>query len=494
MEYNIVPKVQSFLNKDQLSLFIDGKQQPSQSGNKIAVHNPATEEILAYIPNASKEDTDLAVKTAYRTLKEGAWPKLLVNQREKIMLKYADIIEKNEPELAQLLVLEHGKLYADAKKEVSAAVNCFRYYAGWATKIEGSTLDVSLSGGSHFAYTKREPIGVIGAIAPWNVPIMMYAWKIAPALACGCTIVFKPSEVTPLTALFLAELSVEAGVPEGVINIVTGDGQNSGNDIVSHPLISKITFTGSTEVGKIIGQGAAKNLKEFTLELGGKNPVLVLDDADITKVPKGAAKGIFYNQGQVCVSGSRIYLPKNKYDNFVADLGSIANEMKTGHGLDSASQMGPLVSQKHMRNVMRYIDSGKESGAEVVAGGAKLFDKGYYVAPTVFSNPENKNIDILTEEIFGPVIVAVPYDGIDDLIQKANDTSYGLAASVWTNNVSNMHKTLEKLNAGMIYVNSPVRSDPNLPLGGFNQSGIGNELGSESIKAYTRLKSVVIAH
>ncbi len=490
----MLPKVESFLNKNQLSLFINGKQQAAQTDKLIAVHNPATEDILAYIPNASSADTEKAIKAADKALSLGKWPKLLANQREKMMLDYANIIEKNEPELAQLLVLEHGKLYVDAQKEVSAAVNCFRYYAGWATKIEGSTLDVSLGGADHFAYTKREPIGVVGAIAPWNVPIMMYAWKIAPALACGCTIVFKPSEETPLTALFLAELSAEVGIPEGVINVVTGDGENAGSDIVKHPLVSKITFTGSTNVGKIIGQGAAKALKDFTLELGGKNPVLVLDDADLNKVPKGAAKGIFYNQGQVCVSGSRIYLPKNKYDNLLGDIGEIANNIKTGNGMDASSQMGPLVSEKHMQNVMRYIDSGKTSGAEVIAGGSKLFNKGYYVAPTVFSNPDNKNIDILTEEIFGPVIVAVAYDGIDDLIQKANDTTYGLAASVWTNNVSNMHKTLAKLNAGMIYVNSPVRSDPNLPLGGFNQSGIGNELGSASIKAYTRLKSVVIAY
>jgi|TARA_B110000093_G_scaffold106898_1_gene114919 phenylacetaldehyde dehydrogenase len=494
MEYQILPRVKSFLSKKQLSLFIDGKQQAANTDKFIPVYNPATEDILTHIPNASTQDTEKAIKVADKALTTGKWPRLLANQREKMMLDYANIIEKNEPELAQLLVLEHGKLYADAQKEVSAAVNCFRYYAGWSTKIEGSTLDVSLGGADHFAYTKREPIGVIGAIAPWNVPIMMYAWKIAPALACACTIVFKPSEETPLTALFLAELSVEAGIPEGVINVVTGDGQNAGNDIVKHPLVSKITFTGSTNVGKIIGQGAAKTLKDFTLELGGKNPVLVLDDADLNKVPKGATKGIFYNQGQVCVSGSRIYLPKNKYDNLLGDIGDIANNMKTGNGFDVNSQMGPLVSEKHMQNVMRYIDSGKTAGAEVVAGGNKLFDKGYYVAPTVFSNPNNKKIDILTEEIFGPVIVAVAYDGIDDLIQKANDTSYGLAASVWTNNVSNMHKTLEKLNAGMIYVNSPVRSDPNLPLGGFNQSGIGNELGSASIKAYTRLKSVVIAY
>jgi phenylacetaldehyde dehydrogenase len=283
MEYQILPRVKSFLSKKQLSLFIDGKQQAANTDKFIPVYNPATEDILTHIPNASTQDTEKAIKVADKALTTGKWPRLLANQREKMMLDYANIIEKNEPELAQLLVLEHGKLYADAQKEVSAAVNCFRYYAGWSTKIEGSTLDVSLGGADHFAYTKREPIGVIGAIAPWNVPIMMYAWKIAPALACACTIVFKPSEETPLTALFLAELSVEAGIPEGVINVVTGDGQNAGNDIVKHPLVSKITFTGSTNVGKIIGQGAAKTLKDFTLELGGKNPVLVLDDAVLTK-------------------------------------------------------------------------------------------------------------------------------------------------------------------------------------------------------------------
>ena len=476
------------------SNFIGGKWQDGRSDFSFNVNNPATEEVIQSISEVNQEDIDLAISVAHHQIYEGEWHKMLPNKKEAILLKYADIIEQNTKELSEILVAEHGKLIGDAVKEVGATVNCFRYYAGWSTKIEGSTLDVSLGGANHFAYTKREPIGVVGAIAPWNVPMMMYAWKIAPALACGCAVVFKPSEETPLTALRLAELSQEAGIPNGVINIVNGRGATVGDYLVKHPKIHKITFTGSTEVGKIIGQGAAKTLKEFTLELGGKNPVLVLDDADMNAIPKGAAKGIFYNQGQVCVSGSRIYLPKKKYDNLLGDIGVIADTMKVGNGMDSASQMGPLVSEKHMHNVMKYIDSGKNSGAEVVAGGKKLFDKGYYVAPTVFSNPENKNIDILTEEIFGPVIVAVAYDGIDDLIQKANDTSYGLAASVWTNNVSNMHNTLAKLNAGMIYVNSPVRSDPNLPLGGFNQSGIGNELGSASIKAFTRLKSVVIAH
>ena len=476
------------------SNFINGKWKDGSSDFSFNVYNPDTEEVLQSISEASNNDIDKAINAAHFQIYEGTWYKMLPNKKEAILLKYADSIEQHTEELSRLLVAEHGKLLADAVKEVKATVNCFRYYAGWATKIEGSTLDVSLGGAQHFAYTKREPIGVVGAIAPWNVPIMMYAWKIVPALACGCAVVFKPSEETPLTALRLAEFAQEAGIPDGVINIVNGRGTTVGDYLVKHPMVCKITFTGSTQVGKIIGQEAAKGLKDFTLELGGKNPVLVLEDANMDAIPKGVAKGIFYNQGQICVSGSRIYLPKKKYDTILADIGDVASAMKVGSGLDAASQMGPLVSSSHLKNVMNYIDAGKSSGAEVVAGGEKLYDKGYYVAPTVFSNPDNQPISILKEEIFGPVIVAVSYDDVNDLIQKANDTNYGLAASVWTNNISNMHHVVNKLNAGMIYVNSPVRSDPNLPLGGFNQSGIGSELGSASIKAFTRLKSVVIAH
>ncbi|WP_103863537.1 aldehyde dehydrogenase [Aquimarina sp. I32.4] len=476
------------------SNFINGKWVDGSSDFTFTIYNPATEEEIQTISEAGTSDIDMAIDAAHHQIYQGDWHKMLPNKKEAVLLKYADIMEQHATELSQLLVTEHGKLLSDAQKEVGATVNCFRYYAGWATKIEGSTLGVSLSGAEHFAYTQKEPIGVVAAIAPWNVPMMMYAWKIAPALACGCAVVFKPSEETPLTALRLAELSQEAGIPNGVINIVNGRGATVGNYLINHPKVHKITFTGSTQVGKTIGTQAAQNLKDFTLELGGKNPVLVLDDADMESIPKGAAKGIFYNQGQVCVSGSRIYLPKQKYDTLLSDIGEVAKAMKVGNGMDANSQMGPLVSKTHMDNVMDYIDAGITAGAEVIAGGKKLYDKGYYVAPTVFSNPDNHKIDILKQEIFGPVLVAVAYDGIDDLIQKANDSHYGLAASIWTKDVSNMHHVLSKLNAGIIYVNSPVRSDPNLPLGGFKQSGIGNELGKASIEAFTRSKSVVIAY
>lgn len=482
------------LTNTQQSPFINGEFQDQITHSTTAVINPATEEVLAEVTNCDEITIDKAVQAANDALEDGAWSTLLPNQREKLLLDYATIIENNKATLAELLVLEHGKLLVDAKKEVSAAVNCFRYYAGYCTKIEGSTLDVSLSGGPHFAYTKREPIGVVGAIAPWNVPIMMYAWKIAPALACGCTVVYKPSEETPLTALRLAELSQEVNMPKGVINIVTGTGEVTGQAIINHPLVSKITFTGSTATGRIIGQNAARLLKAFTLELGGKNPVLVLEDADFSKVPAGVAKGIFYNQGQVCVSGSRLYLPKKHFDNTLADMSAIAQKMPLGSGLDAATKLGPVVSESHFKKVMAYIEQGKQDKMEVLSGGNRAFDKGYFIEPTIFANIDNQKVSISEEEIFGPVIVAMPYEDLDDLIAKANDTSYGLSASIWTQNMSKAHHLIDKVKAGIIYVNSPVRSDPNLPLGGFKQSGIGRELGKTAIEAYTELKSVCIAY
>jgi len=482
------------LTNKQQSPFINGKFQDQLDASTIAVINPATEEIIAKVSNCDIAIVDKAVQAANHALEKGAWSKLLPNQREKLLLDYATIIENNKASLAELLVLEHGKLLVDAKKEVSAAVNCFRYYAGWTTKITGDTLDVSLSGGKHFAFTKREPVGVVGAIAPWNVPIMMYAWKIAPALACGCTVVFKPSEETPLTALKLAELSLDANIPEGVINIVTGTGAITGQAIINHPLVAKITFTGSSATGRIIGQNAAKLLKKFTLELGGKNPVLVLDDADFSKVPAGVAKGIFYNQGQVCVSGSRLFLPKKHFDNTLADMSIIAQSMPLGSGLDAKTKLGPVVSENHFKKVMSYIEQGKQDKIELVSGGNRAFDKGYFIEPTIFANVDNKKVSISEEEIFGPVIVAMPYDDLDDLIAKANDTSYGLSASIWTQNMSKAHHLIDKIKAGIIYVNSAVRSDPALPLGGYKQSGIGRELGETAIDAYTELKSVCISY
>ena len=473
--------------------FINGKFQQTSTSTIPAI-NPATEEVLAEVSTCNAAIVHEAVQAAHQALANGKWSKLLPNQREKLLLDYARIIENNEADLAELLVLEHGKLLVDAKKEVKAAVNCFRYYAGFTTKIKGDTLEVSLSGGKHFAFTKREPVGVVGAIAPWNVPIMMYAWKIAPALACGCTVVFKPSEETPLTALKLAALSLEANIPEGVINIVTGTGVETGQAIINHPLVAKITFTGSSATGRIIGQNAAKLLKKFTLELGGKNPVLVLEDADFSKVPAGVAKGIFYNQGQVCVSGSRLFLPKKHFDNTLADMAAIAQKMPLGSGLDATTKLGPVVSKGHFKKVMSYIEQGKQDKMEVVSGGNCPFDKGYFIEPTIFANVDNKKVSISEEEIFGPVIVAMPYEDMEDLIAKANDTPYGLSASIWTQNMSKAHHLIDKIKAGIIYVNSAVRSDPNLPLGGYKQSGIGRELGDTAIDAYTELKSVCISY
>lgn len=328
---------------------------------------------------------------------------------------------------------------------------------------------------------------------PRNVPIMMYAWKIAPAIACGCSVIFKPSESTPLTALRLAELSTKIShFPKGLINVITGTGAITGQAIIQHPAVSKITFTGSSNTGRIIGQNAAKLLKPFTLELGGKNPVLVLDDADFSKVPAGVCKGIFYNQGQVCVSGSRLYLPKHKFENTLADIVGIASKMKLGSGFEADTTLGPVVSEDHFKKVIHYIEEGKTDNIEIVTGGNKGRNKGYFIEPTIFANTENKKVSVESEEIFGPVITAMPYDDIDDLVRKANDTIYGLSASIWTSNIHKAHTLIDKIKAGIIYVNSPVRSDPNLPLGGFKQSGIGRELGKSAIDAYTEIKSVCI--
>lgn len=476
------------------SNYINGEFVESKDAHAIHVINPADESVLYTIYETTDSEFEAAVQAAKHQFKKGIWAKLLPNQREKLIFHFADLLEQNKEDLARLIVMEQGKLLKDAYREVSGAVNCFRYFAGWSTKIEGSTLNLSLGGTESFAYVSREPIGIVGAIAPWNMPLSMFAWKCAPALACGCPVIFKSSEVTPLSALFAAKLSQEVGFPEGVINIVNGRGTTIGEKIVSHPDIHKITFTGSTTVGKIIGQQAAKHLKEFTLELGGKNPTIILPDADIEKVPAGAAKSIFYNQGQICVSGSRIYVHKDQYEQYCEKLISIADAMKLGSGLESSSDMGPLASRAHFEKVKKYIGLGVDSDAELIAGGDTGIDQGFFIRPTIFANPNNQAMPIATDEIFGPVLTVMTYDSLEGLIQKANDTPYGLSANVWGSNIGQIHKVVKALDAGIIYVNSAVRSDPNLPLGGFKQSGIGNELGRASINSYTREKSVVITY
>ncbi len=494
----LTEKVQKFLAKKKHHLYIDGHNSESSIEDNIPVINPADETTIGYVAVASTEDVDRAVKSSKRAFHPDAdWRKMLPSDRAKIIFKLADLIETHAESLAQMVTLENGKLIKDARSsDAGGAAHTFRYYAGWATKIEGETLDISQKqrgGQQNFAFTKREPVGVVAAIIPWNFPLSIAAWKVAPALAAGCTVVLKPSEETPLSALMLAELATEAGLPPGVLNVVTGDGTRTGAALSSHPEVSKVTFTGSIQTGKLIGKAAMENVNGVSLELGGKSPAIVFDDAiDLNAVAKGVAAGIFRNQGQVCVAGSRVYIQKKIFDKVVADIAHVAEGMKISHGFDESADMGPLVSQSHWTKVKNYIDKGEQE-SKMVTGGKNPMDKGYYLQPTIFSSEDNK-LSIIQEEIFGPVLVAVPFDDMDDAIAKANDNIMGLAATVWTANVSKSMKMIERLEAGIIYVNSPVRSDPNLPLGGFKQSGIGTELGKGGVYNYTKLKAVNIVY
>ncbi len=377
--------------------------------------------------------------------------------------------------------------------DVAGTVDFFRYMAGWATKIEGKTLDVSLGmpGEEFQAYTLRQPVGVVGQIIPWNFPLAMATWKLAPALACGCTSVLKPAEQTSLTALRLGELVLEAGFPPGVVNVVTGMGETAGAALVEHPGVDKIAFTGSTSVGKLIGKSAMDSLKRVSLELGGKSPVIVAADADVDQAVAGAAAAIFFNSGQVCTAGSRLYVEQKIYDKVVEGVAAVAKGTKLGPGHAPNSQMGPLVSHEQLERVLGYIDKGKSEGGEVVAGGARHGNQGYFVQPTVFAGVD-PNATIVREEIFGPVVVATPYKSVDEIAAIANDTTYGLAASVWTNDLSLAHKLTRRIRAGTVWVNTHNVIDPNLPFGGMKQSGIGRENGAAAIDLYTELKTVVM--
>jgi phenylacetaldehyde dehydrogenase len=494
----LTERVNQFLSTETHQLYIDGDYNASELGNTMSVVNPADETIIANVTIAQKRDVDKAVQSAKKAFHPDAdWRKMLPNERAKIMLKLADLIEAHKESLAQLVTLENGKLIKEARSsDAGGAAHTFRYYAGWATKIEGETLDISQQqrgGQQNFAFTRREPVGVVAAIIPWNFPLSIAAWKVAPALAAGCTVVLKPSEETPLSVLMLAELATEAGLPPGVLNIVTGDGITTGAALSSHPDVSKVTFTGSIQTGKIIGKAAMENVNGVSLELGGKSPAVVFDDAiDFNAVAKGVAAGIFRNQGQVCVAGSRVYIHKKVFDKVLTDISHVAEAMTISHGFDETADMGPLVSKLQWNKVKSYIDIGTQE-SKLITGGKNPMDKGYYLQPTIFSSEDNK-ISVIQEEIFGPVLVAVPFDDIDDALAKANDNVMGLAATVWTANVSKSMKMINRLQAGIVYVNSPVRSDPNLPLGGYKQSGIGRELGKTGVYSYTTLKSVNIVY
>ncbi|CKH03381.1 NADP-dependent glyceraldehyde-3-phosphate dehydrogenase [Streptococcus pneumoniae] len=418
---------------------------------------------------------------------EGPWSRMSTAERSRLMYKLADLMEEHKEELAQLETLDNGKPIRETMAaDIPLAIEHMRYYAGWATKIVGQTIPVS---GDYFNYTRHEAVGVVGQIIPWNFPLLMAMWKMGAALATGCTIVLKPAEQTPLSALYLAELIEEAGFPKGVINIVPGFGESAGQALVNHPLVDKIAFTGSTPVGKQIMRQASESLKRVTLELGGKSPNIILPDADLSRAIPGALSGVMFNQGQVCSAGSRLFVPKKMYDNVMADLVLYSKKLNQGVGLNPETTIGPLVSEEQQKRVMGYIEKGIEEGAEVLCGGSNPFDQGYFVSPTVFADV-NDEMTIAKEEIFGPVISAIPFNDIDEVIERANKSQFGLAAGVWTENVKTAHYVASKVRAGTVWVNCYNVFDAASPFGGFKQSGLGREMGSYALNNYTEVKSV----
>jgi phenylacetaldehyde dehydrogenase len=471
-------------------MFINGKWVNAASGKTFPTYNPATGEVLAQIAEGDREDVDRAVKAARAAFETGPWRKLTPSERGRLIWKLADLIDAHTEEFAQLESLDNGKPVTIARvADVPLAADLFRYMAGWATKVEGNTIPISAHGGKFLAYTLREPVGVVGQIIPWNFPLLMAAWKLGPALATGCCVVLKPAEQTPLTALRLGELIQEAGIPDGVVNIVTGYGETTGAPLAAHPNVDKIAFTGSTEVGKLIVHAAAGNLKKVSLELGGKSPNIVFDDADIENTIPGAAMAIFFNHGQCCCAGSRLYVEQKEFDKVVDGVSQIASKIKVGPGMESTTDMGPLVSEEQLNRVCGYLESGLSEGAKAVTGGAREGNRGYFVKPTVLVNT-HENMKVVREEIFGPVVTAIPFKDVDDLIAKANNTEYGLAAGVWTRDIKKAHRTAAALRAGTVWINCYNVFDAALPFGGYKQSGWGREMGHEVLEMYTEVKSV----
>lgn len=486
---NINENVQKFL-QGKKKLFINGEFVESVSGKTFDTPNPATGEVLATVYEAQKEDIDKAVKAASKAFEEGQWSKMSAAERSRCMYKLADLMEEHKEELAQLETLDNGKPIKETTYgDIPLSIEHMRYYAGWATKITGQTIPVS---GPFFNYTRHEPVGVVGQIIPWNFPLLMAMWKMGAALATGCTIILKPAEQTPLSALYLAKLVQEAEFPPGVINIVPGFGETAGDALVEHPMVNKVAFTGSTEVGKLIMSKSAKTLKRVTLELGGKSPNIILPDADLSKAVPGALNGVMFNQGQVCSAGSRVYIQKKHFDNIVADMATHAQSIKQGAGINEDTQMGPLVSEEQQNRVLNYIDKGRDEGAELLSGGKKPTSEGYFVEPTIFADVRDE-MTIAKEEIFGPVISALPYDDIDDVIARANSSEYGLAAGVWTRDVAKAHYIANKLRAGTVWINCYNTFDAASPFGGYKQSGIGREMGSYALENYTEVKSVWVS-
>ena len=470
-------------------LLIDGQWIDGQK--KFDTINPATGEVLTQIAEASRADVDRAVVAARRAFEDrnGAWRKLSSSERGRMIWTLADLIEKNIDEFAELETLDNGKpIFESRYVDLPMVIDVLRYYAGWATKIHGETVNTFETA---FTYTLREPVGVVGLIVPWNFPLLLASWKLGPALACGNTLVLKPAEQTPLTALRLGEMVIDAGFPAGVINILTG-GPETGRAIVGHPGIDKIGFTGSTAIGKEIMRGAADTLKRVTLELGGKSPNIVFADSDIDNAVKGAINGIFYGKGEVCNAGSRLFLESKLRDEFTEKLVARAAKMRPADPLDPKTRMGAIVSQEQMQTVLGYIETGKKDGAKLLAGGNRVHvdgSKGFFIEPTIFGDVKN-NMKVAQEEIFGPVLSVLTFDDVDEVIEQANSNPYGLAAAVWTRDVKKAHSVSRRLKAGTVWINTYGLMDASLPFGGYKSSGFGRELGANALEHYTEIKTV----
>jgi phenylacetaldehyde dehydrogenase len=488
-------KIHNFISRTH-KILINGKWVEAASGKTFATYNPATGEVLARVAEGDREDIDRAVKAARNAFETGRWSQLTASERGRVIWKLADLLEENLEEFAELESLDNGKPLKIARvADVPLAVDLFRYFAGWATKIEGNTIPISVPyapGAKFLAYTLREPVGVVGQIIPWNFPLLMAAWKLGPALATGNTVVLKPAEQTPLTALRLGELIQEAGIPDGVVNIVPGYGETAGAALAAHPGVDKVAFNGSTEVGKLILQAAAGNLKKVSLELGGKSPNVVFADVDLDAAIAGAAGAIFFNHGQCCCAGSRLYVENKVFDQVVEGVAQHAKKINVGSGQDESTDMGPLVSAEQLNRVCGYLESGLSEGAKAVVGGGRHGDKGYFVKPTVLVNTTEK-MKVVREEIFGPVVTAIPFSDPAELVTQANDSVYGLAAGIWTRDISKAHRLASQLRAGTVWINCYNIFDAALPFGGYKQSGWGREMGHEVLEQYTEVKAVCTA-